>query len=236
MKEYIYYFEILAAVTATITYKWYRNSPSRYFLYYLWFVVIIETLGHIPKLYFSDYDGVLISNLKIFIPESLLKDNIWLINIYDLVTYNFYLFYFTRLIEETRKRKLVFLLFIPLWIVIITTIYIDGDQFNTLYFNNIIICGSLLILLCTFIYFYEVFNSDRILEFHKTLPFWIITGTLIFQLGVTPITIFLKQLGFSHAAYNVILSLCNYILYGSFVIGFIINARQQKLLKSGYNS
>jgi hypothetical protein len=88
-------------------------------------------------------------------------------------------------------------------------------------------------LISTFIYFQEIFNSDEILEFPKTLPFWIIVGTLVFQLGSTPVIIFAKQLNFSHSAYEVILSLCNYVLYGSFIIGFIINMRQQKLLKQG---
>ncbi|MDG3582069.1 MULTISPECIES: hypothetical protein [Galbibacter] len=46
-----------------------------------------------------------------------------------------------------------------------------------------------------------------------------------------PIFIFAKQLNFSASVYVYILVISNYVMYGSFIIGFIINAREQRKLE-----
>lgn len=227
MKEFIYYIEISAVIVATITYTWYRSTPNKYFLPYLWFVVLIETFGHI--IFQNDIDYHFLTNkLKVVFPNHLIKKNIWLINIYDLVTYNFYLFYFFLILKNDYFRRKIKLFFWFLNIVIVANLLMYGNRFNDTYLINVIIIGSLLILICSIFYFSKVLKSNEIFAFYKTLTFWIIIGTLIFQLGVTPVTIFSSEFNFSHNVYNYILSICNYAMYGSFIIGFIINAYQEK--------
>src|SRR5690606_32741530 len=94
--------------------------------------------------------------------------------------------------------------------------------------NNHKIVGVLCTLISTFLYMQIVLKSDEILTFHTTLPFWITVGLLFFNLVTIPIFIFAQQLQFSEKVYVYILTLSNYIMYGSFIIGFIKNARQQK--------
>ena len=227
----IYFIEIIAAFFATITYSRYRFTPNKYFLPYLWFVVLIETLAHII-LFDKNIKSIgyqfLIDKLKLIFPGNLLEHSIWLINIYDIVTYNFYLFYFYLILKNNYFRRRIKFFIWLLNIVIIINLLIYGNRFNETYLIYTIITGSLLILICSGFYFSKVLKSNEIFVFYKTLTFWIIIGTLIFQLCVTPVTIFSSELEFSHYLYDYILSICNYILYGSFIVGFIINVYQEK--------
>ncbi|MCX2681497.1 hypothetical protein OOZ15_16205 [Galbibacter sp. EGI 63066] len=61
------------------------------------------------------------------------------------------------------------------------------------------------------------------------MPFWIATGALVFNLMTIPIFVFSEQLNYSHQYYRGILNISNIVLYGCFIIGFIINARNQKI-------
>ncbi|MCM5662996.1 hypothetical protein [Galbibacter mesophilus] len=92
--------------------------------------------------------------------------------------------------------------------------------------------GVLLTLGAIFAYLYTILKSDEILTFYKTLPFWITVGILFFNLVTMPIFIFARQLKFSAIVYEFILLISNYVMYGCFITGFVINAREKERLKS----
>lgn len=224
LRNSIFYLEIICAIAATVTFKFYKNSPSRYFLFFLWFVVLIELLGEVQFYYVNHPNDRLISFLKTFIPENLLAHNLWLYNIYNIITYSFYLFFYYKLSSILKNKQIIKYLFIFFLITCISASYYYQDVFGTTYLKEIYISGALIFLLAAIMYLQEIFKSNKILIFHKTLPFWITFGALIFHLGITPIIIFSSQLNFSHQSYNYILSITNYIMYVSFIIGFVINA------------
>ncbi len=222
----IYYIEIVAVFTAIITYRYYRNTPNKYFLFYLLFVVIVETFNKVTVYYRYNYDGTIITFLKKILPESLLEVNLWIGNIYLITIFLIYILYYFKLSKNLFNKKMLLVLGFVFILCASTDVVINIDSFNTHILSIVNISGSIIFLIATIIYLYEVFNSNEILFFHKTLNFWIIFGTLIFHLGTTPIFLFGESFNFSHVAYNYILTILNYILYLSFIIGFIMNARQ----------
>lgn len=83
-------------------------------------------------------------------------------------------------------------------------------------------------------YFMTILKSDKILSFYQTLPFWLTMGILFFNLVTMPIFIFAKQLNFSASIYVYILVLSSYVMYGCFIVGFIVSVKyygQEKKLQ-----
>src|SRR5690606_27215342 len=121
--------------------------------------------------------------------------------------------------------KIIFIIYI---IVCIIDIIQNFEFITAQYFNYVRIFGALLLLICSVLYLNEVFKSNRVLYFYKTLSFLVTIGALIFYLTTIPIFIFASQLKFSHKIYVIILVLSNYALYGSMILGFIINAYHER--------
>ena len=224
-RDFIFYLEIMCAIVATITYKSYKNTPNKYFLHFFWLTVIVETIG---LLRFYDYyyqDNGFIIFLNNIFPERFIEHNSWLYNIFKVITYYMYMNYLYKLINEKRAKRTISYLIGFFLIVVILDFIFNYNIFliESLFWNRI--AGSLMFLLCLFIYLFEVFNSNEVLTFHKTLSFWLLFGVLIFNLATVPIFIFSNRLGIVHPAYRFILSFSNIILYGFAIIGFILNHR-----------
>jgi len=110
-------------------------------------------------------------------------------------------------------------------VVSFSDLLISWDVFISQNLMTTRIVGGFLILISASIYLMEVLKSDKLLTFHKSLPFWITFGALIFYLTTIPIFIFKDYLYNSKSyAYTIILNISNYFLYSCFIIGFILNA------------
>ena len=232
-RDFIFYLEIVCAIVASITYKSYKHTPSKYFLHFFWLTVIVETLGLIR---FYDYyhpDNGFILFLNETFPKRFIENNLWLYNIFKVITYLIYLNFLYKLIKKSGRKKITLIFIVIFLIVVLFDFGFNYEILFTEYYFWNRIAGSLLFLLSLFIFLFEVFNSNEILTFHKTLNFWLLFGALIFNLTTVPIFIFSNQLGIVHPAYRTILSCSNIILYGSSIIGFIINYRIYKKALSG---
>lgn len=229
-RKSIYLFEFTCAIVATITYTHYRNTDAKIFLPFLWFTVLTESLGKVPSLLRSNENGFQIQFLKSFMPVDLLVSSAWIYNIYSIISFYVFIYYYKKLTYGAKIYNKIILLLLVYTVSVIIDFSQNYEFFNSqnVMINNHKIVGVLCTLISTFLYMQIVLKSDEILTFHKTLPFWITVGLLFFNLVTIPIFIFAQQLNFSKPAYIYILIISNYIMYGSFIIGFIKNARQQK--------
>lgn len=230
-RDFIFYLEIVCAIVATVTYKSYKNTPSKYLLHFFWFTVIVETLGLIRFYNYYYPDNNFIIFLNDTFPKRFIENNLWLYNMFTVITYLIYLNYIYRLVTNVKRRKIIFFFIIIFLSIVIVDFILNYNLLFTNYFFWNRIAGSLLFLLSLFIYLFEVFNSNEILTFHKTRRFWLLFGVLIFNLTTVPIFIFSNQLGIVHPAYRIILSSSNIVLYGSSIIGFIIGYRNYLMKK-----
>src|SRR5690606_36871925 len=193
-------------------------------------VVIIEIIALLPIIFVINENSLIIDFFKVFMPEKMIRLNFWIYNIYSIISFFIFLFFYWLLTKGSNHNKYIFFLIV---IYLIAVIIDHKDHFIDIsnFFKRRTmhkIAGVLCTLVAAFMYLQTVFKRDDIFTFHKTLPFWITVGLLFFNLVTIPIFIFAQQLNFSKPIYIYILTLSNYIMYGSFIIGFIKNARLQK--------
>ena len=87
------------------------------------------------------------------------------------------------------------------------------------------VLGAFIILLCISFYFIEILNSDKVLNFYKSINFWISITLLIWWLVITPLVFY--DIYFSAVDWNFIILkwqiylMMNIFMYTSFTIALI---------------
>ena len=125
------------------------------------------------------------------------KDNLFIYNILTFLEFNCLLFFLKEiLIPKSIKKNVIVIISIFNIIYACSFIYylIIGCYFTK--YNLIAsISGSVLLTVTLFLYFKEFLVSNEILNFKKTLSFWVAVGLLIYYLGTIPITSIINSLG-----------------------------------------
>ena len=218
--------QFLAAIIATYYVKKYRAETSaRYFSYFLWLTVIIETIGSFP---------ILIDNLPSLahLKDTSWEKNLWMYNIYLVVSFAFYMYYISMHIYSRFLKKSLYALII-LYLSTSTINLIISDVFFKAFSSYSFILGSLSLLITIGLYFYQVLQSNDILNFGYTIPFYFSIGVLVFHLCVTPLFIYSKYNSRIVSPefvdiYGIILTIANIFLYTCYTLGFIICSQQKK--------
>lgn len=220
-------FEIIAAITGAIFISKRKvDKFTKYLVYFLWLTVLIELIfGWLPTA---------IETFEIFstLKDTIFAKNVWIYNIYDIISFTFYLFYFINLIELNwikRNGKYVVIIYI---FCSILNLFTSGVFFeNSSAFNAI--TGTFLLVLIIVYYFFEILNSEKILNFYRFMPFYISIGALVFHLIVNPIFIYQKYYINSISKefvslFLTILTTINVFMYSCYSLGFIICSRKNK--------
>jgi len=176
-KQAVLFSEILAAIFGAIFYFKYKNTAFKYIFFILWLIVITEILGYFYKelhLYYTNENGV--------------KYNLFLYNILSLILFPAYYFMYYKTLKTERYQSII-----KLFIIVFLIIYIGNWVFfqhffteNPLYPR---IIGSIFLTICIVFYFIELLQSDKIISFHRLVPFWISVGLLIFYTSTIPFTV-----------------------------------------------
>ncbi len=220
-------FEVVAAVVGTVYISKYREDYlSRYFVYFLWFTVFVELVfGWLPAaIYFFKAFS--------FLKDTIFKHNAWAYNIYDLISFSFYLFFFLRLIEKKKFRKIGYsVVYVFLGYAILGVLFSDFSFWLDPMVNSVI--GTFLLLLCVIMYYFQLLLSNSILNFYKSIPFYVSVGALVFHLTINPLFIYenyyKSELNPEFVYVNrIILTLINIFMYTCYIIGFIICLRRNK--------
>ncbi|WP_166384090.1 hypothetical protein [Polaribacter sp. 11A2H] len=178
MEKIIYILYFLAiAVYAIFYFKKSFDVDLKYFLGYLIAMFTFEMIASYVKY-----------NLALY--------NLWVYNTLTFVEFNL-LFLFTRQILISRKTQKIVSRVSMLFNVIylLTTFYYlyQGTYFVT--YNSIAsISGSLLIAIVLFLFYRDFLSSNEILNYKKSLTFWIVFGLLFYYLGTIPITSILNNM------------------------------------------
>lgn len=140
----------------------------RYFSAYLFFMFLFEVIAKYVK-----YLGY---------------DNLWIYNNLNFIEFNCLFFFLRGIILSIKIKKIVlYIMYIFNTIYIITNIYYLLLEKYLVTYNSIAsISGSLLISIVVFLFFRDFLNSDKILNYRKTLSFWISFGLLFYYLGTIP--------------------------------------------------
>ncbi len=222
----INFLELLSSILGRNYVAKYRNDNGiRYFVYFLFFTCFVEVLGWLPR-------GIYYLESFSFLKDTFLKRNYWLYNIYFIISYTIYVFYFYSQVKSTKFRKILYFILIFYSISCVLNILLSKVYFNA-YASYTFILGTLFVFISVAFYYFEILQSNRILTFHKSISFYISIGTLVFHLAVTPLLIYSKYFNSTKSPdfvqiHRIILTSANIFMYTCYSIGFIVCYRKNK--------
>jgi len=220
--------ELIAALTGTIYIlkKTNKSKLNNYLAYFLWFTLFFDTLGgYVPIAYFSKfkYFG--------FIKNTPFQDNYWWFNMYMIISFSFFIYYFNSFIKnKVVNKRLNFLTILFLIATILNLLFSDVFFNGYSIFTNV--TGSVIVMVSIFLYYFDLLRRDDIISLKKQLPVYISIGVLIYNLMITPSDIYSQYFNSHNDLYvklsGFIVLLANIIMYGAFIIGFIVCGKIKK--------
>ncbi len=223
----IHVLELLAAIAGTYYLKNNTNTllVNTYMIYFLWYTFINELIGtYAPIAYFTNYEYFG------FVKNTIFSDNIWLYNIYLIVSFMFFIYYFRHFSlgkKNIRTTNIVILIYL-----LTSFIYlIYSEMFFKSYSMIVSIVGTLLLLYAIIQFYFNVLKNDIILDLKSYLPIYISVGILVFSLCVAPLDIFFHYFSsendiFVSLRINILL-FANIFMYSTFILGFIICTKKK---------
>ena len=235
MLDYLYQYLITAipinileiSVAISGSYFLYKNPNTliinRYLVYFLWFTFFTEMIGKYAALaYFTNYEYLG------FIKDTVFERSFWLYNIYTIISFSFFGYYFTTLLNSNKLKKRFLFINILYLIIGIINLTISDIFFkgNSVYTS---IAGTILFLSIIMFFYFDLLQSDIVLDIKKHLPMYISIGVLVYFLCLTPLDIFSQYYKTVNKTYvklrsNIFL-FTNIFMYGTFIIGFIVCAK-----------
>ncbi len=202
------FMELASAIFATIYYYKYKNSVLKYFLWYLWICVLCEYSGYIMREFFQQINNGIIFNL--------------------FFVYNFlFIFYlYKKVLKGTLRKKIMTLYSIFYTVVFIVCCFTLNALFG--YQSISFFVGAFGIILGIFFYFYEILNSQKVLNVKRNLLFWISIGLLIFYVGSIPLRVVIDY--YANISFNVLFSIIYILIIIQnicYIIGFIWSDKKQ---------
>ncbi len=216
LSDISFYFLILTAFFATVFYRKYKNTPLRYIVYYLWYAVVLESVGTILWIKFHLY-------------------NVWWYNFGINIELLFYLYLYSKYITNANVLKLIRYGAVIYEGYFFINYFLISESWNTYQVYPFVV-GGLLLVIVVFLFLLEMFQSDKVLFTSKYLIFWISLGLLFYN--IIPMPLLFGQTFIELKAYSrdvrVFLQGIQYVgnllMYFSFIFGFIWSSMTYKSL------
>ena len=192
MKEFLtnYYsiltksFELLAALTGVLLYNKYKNTSVKYFIWFLVWIVINEIIGSYPKYLES-------ANLFHLIEGTLIEENYWWFTIFwTSAATLFYSWFLGNRYKSVLFRRILYYLRCLYILVVLSTIIFKFEEFFKGRAAYIDILSLSIILFSAIFYLYELLSSEKLLNFYKSVYFYVAAIIFIWWLVTTPLGFF----------------------------------------------
>ncbi len=198
---------IITFVISVFTYKKYKNTPLKYFVYFLGYGIATEFLGR----YFYDIFGF---------------PNYILYNIYALIQFIYFLGLFLRSFKKRISKNTV-----KIFIVLCLVFFFINSFFYQNILKNIqsyfFLFGGIILIITILLFLIELLNSDSILKIKNLLIFWVAVGMFLFQLGFIPVFMANNYINYAHGiTYGLILLILNVISCTCYILGFIWSKKE----------
>lgn len=217
VRDYIFYAELVAAITGTYFFYKYKQTPYKYFLFYLWLVVLVEFTGG----YIRD------NKILVYIDSEGQVYNKWLYNSYRFLAFNILFYIYYKVLKNSLYKKII-----RIFAISYCTIFV----INWSFFQNFIkesselpkIIGSLSLIISVIFYLIELLKSEKILIFHRMVSFWISIGLLIFYAGNIPFSLKWNNYMLISGIHNLflIVYILAILMYLIFTFGFIWSKKE----------
>lgn len=206
------YLEIAALVTSVGMYSKIRTTILRWFVPFLFFIVLVELTGR-------------------YVRRVLHAPNAWIYNMSTILEFLFYAFLFYHAYSRKSFKHWVcmFALIYPA-IALINILFIQGFYYFHSYTMSV---GSFFMILFSCLYFYELLLDTQERHLLRTPMFWITSGILFFYLGdflYNTFFVFIEnnQLDFTRKLFKAINNNLIIVLYACFIVGLVCQKTPNK--------
>ncbi len=218
--------ELLAALAGSFYLSNTNASKiSKQLVAFLWITFFVEVIAaYAPIAYFSEF------KYFSFVKDTPFEDHKWLYNIYTLYSYIFLTYYFYQNLRNLKWRlilKVIIVTFAFAAVInlIFSGIFFEADAQFTL------LAGTLILVMSIIMFYFELLQSDLLLQLKRILPMYISVGVMVFSLCVTPVDIFSKYFSAENVSFvalrNNVYLYTNVFMYTIFIIGFLICSRKK---------
>ncbi|WP_166925126.1 hypothetical protein [Flavobacterium poyangense] len=203
LRSYIVYLALLSGIVGLISLPKLPSNKAKFLVLLIWFSVPIEIVGY----YFTQWTGLL---------------NYYVYNFYMFVSFSAYILLLRSLLLK-RENRISAVLFLGLFVVsfFLNILYFKGN-FNHSYTYSFA-TGVIVVMILACLYLVEIFNSDKILNFKKSVFFWYILGILVFHVPFLPFMLALNWFLIKQddSIFSLVVFILNFLAHSCFVIGFI---------------
>ena len=227
--------ELLAAIAGSyfLRNKTNTSKVNKYLVWFLWYTFINEVIGSYGSIaYFTNYEYFG------FIKDTIFERTYWIFNIWQLLFYSFFIYYFRELLLNysfKRILRIALILYVIFWVV--NLIY-DNLLFEVSSLYNGLV-GSIFLLMAIILFYFDLLKSDRVLNIKKYLPIYVSLGVLVFSLCTTPLDIFAQYFNTENNIYiklrASVLLFVNIFMYGAFIIGFLVCVKNKPKTEKSIN-
>lgn len=214
LKIYLFVFIIAIGIFGLVYPK---NQPKNYLKTFPWFLIAVGVLDGV---------GLLINT---FLKAGYPKLNFYYYQIFVIPLQ--FIYYFWIINKNIVTGKKLYYLSTIIYLISVIVELIVPLNFIKHFFSISFSIGNILLVVNILRYFYQLTQSDKILNFYKLQMFWISLGLLIFWLGSLPFyglfNYLFKNFNTIFGFYYNIVLIFNYIMYTCFLIGFVWGAKEK---------
>lgn len=178
-----YGLEFLAALTGIICLKNYINSSTKYFIFFLIYIFIIEVLGASLVYYPDFYPVYLIRRIGFQMTN-------WYNIFWFFGSIVFVLYYFYSLLQLKQNKFIIKIVGILFSLIMLGHFIIYFDVFMSSHPKLYQFLGLLATFISIALYFIEFLKSDSMLNIFKTFGFYASIGLFLWWLIITPVIFF----------------------------------------------
>lgn len=205
---YIIYVALLSAIPGIFFYFKLPTNKAKSILFFIWIAFIIDYIG----LNFTKWTGLV--NYPIY-------------NFYILLSFSYYIFLLKLLFVKLKNKKIAsILLFIFVCTYFVNLIFIAKNLTTTL--TGVFAIGVIIVLFLSCLYLLEIFSSENILNFKKSIYFWFILGVLAFHVPFLPYMLanHFLLIETNNSIFSSVLLILNLFMHSCFLIGFICSEKK----------
>ena len=218
--------EIFAALAGIIFFKKYKyDKAAKYLIYFLIYVNVIEVVAHYPTLLQEDKS---LKWLKDLLSGTAFLRNYWWYFIAWFIGSNVFFSFYYYLISESKKIQfyIKYLCFVTVSVQLIFFImFIRNLDYDFMIYTEVI--NLLVILFLVSTYFMQLINSEKLVVFYKTIPFYVTVAAFVFTITTTPLVFFERYFNLSDPDYISLKYVVNFFaiifMYSLIGLGIIVS-------------
>jgi hypothetical protein len=197
-------FALITSIVGLLNWAKLPNYKSKLFLASIFLSAFTEFLG----VYFTKWTGLL---------------NYYVFNFYIFILFTLYYYILASIIKRYFYKIIASLFIFLYFLAILTSIIIFKKELGLGIFSEIYVLGVLFFIILSILYLLEFFNSNKVLNYSKTIFFWFVLGVLLFHVPFLPFMLSLEWflIEYTTSIYSIIIFILSLIMNVCFVTGFI---------------